>query len=123
MTLIDLTPTTAAAMLTGLALAGGLLALAASPAGSSRRMRQRITRTTQGIGAPRAAREQTLIPTTVRRRNARTLLGQKGNSLVHLLPRSDALRHRLDKAGLPLNVIDCALLCVVAGSGPLRSAE
>jgi hypothetical protein len=50
-------------------------------------------------------------------------LGQKGNSLVHLLPRSDALRHRLDKAGLPLNVIDCALLCVVAGSGPLRSAE
>jgi len=101
-----------------LALLAGLLTgaavLAAAPGGSSRRLKQRIARTVGPAG--RGARPQAQAPTTVRRQNARTVLGQAGTSLARLLPRAGALRRRLDLAGIALNAVDYVLLCFATGT-------
>lgn len=103
---------TATALLAGLLV--GAAALAAAPGGSSRRLKQRIARTVGPAG--RGTRPQAQTPTTVRRQNARTVLGQAGTSLARLMPRADALRRRLDLAGIALNVVDYILLCLAAGT-------
>ena len=103
-----------AATMLAVILAGSLLALAIVPDGSSRRLRHRIARARVGAGVARTSGD-TRTPTSVRRQNAGTLLGQKGAALVHLLPRAEALRRRLDQAGLPLNTADYAFVCLVAG--------
>lgn len=102
--------------LLGLTLAGTLLTLATAPPGSSRRLKQRIARTRQGTVAARPSREAQM-PTSVRRQGTGTLFGQKGSALAALLPRSEALRRRLDQAGLPLNVVDYAVLSLLTGVG------
>ncbi len=106
-------PTAAMAIFIGLAVAATTLAFA-GPGRSSGRLKQRIARTV-GTGATRRTRPDPSSPTTVRRQAARTILGSTGNGLAQLLPRSDALRRRLDLAGLGLNVVDYVLLCAVAG--------
>jgi tight adherence protein B len=58
-----------------------------------------------------------LTPTSVRRQNVGTLLGQKGSALIRLLPRSEALRRRLDQAGMPLNPADYMAVCLLLGMG------
>lgn len=100
-------------VLLGLAALGTVLA-AALPSGPSRQLRQRIERALGPAG--RGARPQSQAHATVRRQNARTVLGQGGRSLARMLPRSDALRWRLDLAGISLNVVDFALLCLAAGA-------
>lgn len=101
-----------------LALLVGLLTgtavLAAVPGGPSRRLKQRIARTVGPAG--RGARPQAQAPSTVRRQNARTVLGPTGTSLARLLPRAGALRRRLDLAGIALAVVDFVLLCLAAGT-------
>ena len=107
-----LSGTTATALLAGLLV--GTAALAAAPGGPSRRLQQRIARTVGPAG--RGTRPQAQAPTTVRRQNARTMLGQTGTSLARLLPRAEAMRRRLDLAGITLNVVDHVLICVMAGT-------
>jgi tight adherence protein B len=118
MTFVDLTSNASAvaATLFCLTLAGALAALATAPAGSSRRLKQRIERTKQGTVAARPGREAQ-APTSVRRQSTGSLFGRKGNALVALLPRSEALRRRLDQAGLPLNVADFGMICLLGGVG------
>jgi tight adherence protein B len=108
--------------LSGLLLAAAFLAAATVPSAATRRLRQRIARTRQGRTAPRPGREQP-APTSVRRQSTGTLLGQKGSALVALLPRSEALRRRLDQAGLPLNVADYAALCLLSGAAVTLAAH
>jgi tight adherence protein B len=100
--------------LLALMLAGTMLALAVGPSGSSRRLKQRIARTTTGAGASRPPRASE-APASVRRQESGMLLGRNGRALVRLLPRSEALRRRLDQAGLPLNPADYMLVCVLCG--------
>jgi tight adherence protein B len=89
----------------------------ASPSGApSRRLRRRIDRMRLGAGVERAKRELGGTA-SVRRQPAKTLLGRAGRDLIRLLPRSEALRRRLEQAGIRLNVVDYTLLCAVAGLG------
>ncbi|MGE3743628.1 MAG: type II secretion system F family protein [Geminicoccaceae bacterium] len=44
------------------------------------------------------------------------MLGRTGTSLARLMPRAEALRRRLDLAGIALNVVDHILLCLAAGT-------
>ena len=92
-----------------------LTLLIAYPAGPSRKLRQRIDRTRLGAMGGRPNRPESRAPTSVRRRSASTLLGGAGRALSQSLPRSDALRRRLDLAGLSLNVLDYVVLCLAAG--------
>ncbi|MFL5332452.1 MAG: type II secretion system F family protein [Geminicoccaceae bacterium] len=112
-TLAGALPTVAAAVV-GLVAAGFLLVFASGSGAPSRRMQRRIARIRHGLGVPRSGRDAK-TPASVRRRQARTMLGRPGLDLVRLLPRSAAMRRRLDQAGLGLNIADYALLCALAG--------
>lgn len=124
--MMPLEPTSSGGLLAitllGLTLAAALLALATAPTAATRRLRQRIARTRQGSMAVRPGRDPQ-TPASVRRQSTGTLLGQKGSALVALLPRSEALRRRLDQAGLPLNVADYAILCLLAGAAVALAAH
>ncbi len=100
-----------------------LLVLASLPAGTSRRLRERIARTRMGAGAANRAPRDAQAQTSVRRRDVGTLLGAKGSVLADLLPRSEALRRRLALAGLPLNVADFAALSLLVGLVAALSAH
>ena len=82
--------------------------------GPSRRLRRRIDRMRSGAATARAGRGPESAG-SVRRRPNRTIFGQAGSGLIRLLPRAEAMRLRLDQAGLRLNVADYALLCGAAG--------
>jgi tight adherence protein B len=96
-------------------LAVAAMALTGTQSSPSRRLRRRIDRTRLGASVERVSRD-TVGTASVRRLPTKTLLGQKGGSLIRLLPRSEALRQRLDRAGIRLNAVDFALLCGAAGA-------
>ena len=111
-------------------LHGGSL-VAASPLacgwhrGPSRRLQQRIART---VGAGAARRHPTAGPAARPASDAsrrERMLGQTGTAWSRLLPRAEALRRRLDQAGLRLNVADYVLLCARGRPGrrPGRSSS
>jgi tight adherence protein B len=82
--------------------------------GSSRRLRRRIDRARLAAGAARATRGP-VTAGSVRRQPAKTILGRVGQDMIRVLPRAQAMRRRLDQAGVRLNVLDYALLCGLGG--------
>jgi tight adherence protein B len=99
-----------------IALVSSAVILANPASASSRRLKRRIDRTRLGAGVERAKRDVGGTA-SVRRQPTKTLLGQAGRDLIRLLPRSEALRRRLEQAGIRLNAVDYALLCGAAGLG------
>jgi tight adherence protein B len=100
-------------------LAAALLALVAAVASEARagkRQKLRLERARRGLPGESAGRDPAL-PASVRRQPAKALLGRFGQDMARLLPRAEALRERLDRAGIALNVLDYALLCLAAGLG------
>ena len=103
-------------------LGAALCLVAAMDQGTPRRLRERIARTRSGAGTSRPSRD---VPASasVRRQDVGTALGQKAAALTRLLPRSDALRRRLDLAGLRLNVADGIALCLALGGAVALGAH
>jgi tight adherence protein B len=97
----------------------GALALAhlvGGAAGSdSRRLRRRLDRAKRAAGAERAGAVAGGPVATVRRQEARSVLGGAARGLAFLVPRASVLRGRLDRAGLTLSVVDFAVSCVALG--------
>ena len=110
------------AVVLALALTILLAMLAAMPDPASRRLKQRIARTRMGAAAARPARDPQ-TPTSVRRRDVGTFIGQKGSEIVRLLPRSESLRRRLTLAGLPLNAADYVALSCLLGLLAMATAR
>lgn len=105
------------------AFAGTLLLanLVVTGAGGSRRLKRRLDRARRASGSERpdgapGARM------TMRRQEARSVLGGAARSLAVLVPRASVLRGRLDRAGLTLSVVDFAISCIVLGSAATGSA-
>ena len=91
------------------------LALAhALSAGPQARLQERIRRVSES-SAPQAARRQAASGASVRRQPTRNILGSLGDRLSRVLPRSDALRLRLEQAGIRLSVIDTVAVCLLGG--------
>lgn len=84
--------------------------------GDGRKLAARVQRVREG-SMPGVPKGQVAAAASVRRRPARTLLGNAGHQLGSMLPRSRALRRRLDQAGVSLSVIDGALICLAVGCG------
>ena len=78
--------------------------------GTSRRLKRRLDRVRQ-LSGPERGRTDPSAPATMRRREARSVLGEAARRLGLLLPRASVLRTRLERAALRLSVVDFVVLC------------
>lgn len=110
-------PTTLLALLTGVTVALGVLALATMARPASRplgRLERRSRATAEdNRQKPRSGKGE---PTSLRRSDIPGLLPSHPAWLARLLPRAHALRGKLDRAEIPLRVADFLLLCCLAGA-------
>lgn len=93
-----------------------LLGIAAGSAGSgaSRGLRRRLEQVRRSR-RPAVERGAGALPTTLRRTQAAGLFAPLGRRVTELVPRADALRERLDRAGLSLGVGDLVVAAALAG--------
>lgn len=103
----------AAILMLGAALAA-LAWIAAPGRRASQRVQRRIERVTRPAKPKQPDMQATAAP-SVRREQARTLLGRFGRDLMRAWPRAPALRRRLDAAGIPVSPIDFLTLLALAG--------
>ena len=111
-------PVTAAVFVGTLGTVTCLLQVISGRPGNRRRA-ARIARIRTSIEGDRS-RARTESTGSLRRRTAPSILGESVGRMAALLPRSMALRERLDRAGMTLGVPD--LIALAVGSGVLTAA-